>query len=168
MFIGIWALLQMNYPNIGMCFPAECTTDDINGNFLLHFWWLTYILFRQLCLHDAGLQLFACTLLQHRRRALLHSRGQDSRKRPHKRLGSGNPDSLVVNCSPHVHRHPARAFCQSFPTNLLTCCHHNELQESEHGAGQVLLPCLEHLFPHVHQIGEWSFGQHEWDEVSSI
>ena len=36
MFIGIWALVQMNYPTIGMCFPAECTTDDINGNFLPH------------------------------------------------------------------------------------------------------------------------------------
>ena len=32
MFIGLWAILQMNFPNIGMCFPAECSTDDINGN----------------------------------------------------------------------------------------------------------------------------------------
>ena len=32
MFIGLWAILQMSFPNIGMCFPAECSTDDINGN----------------------------------------------------------------------------------------------------------------------------------------
>ena len=31
MFVGIWSLVQMNYPNIGMCFPAECSTNEING-----------------------------------------------------------------------------------------------------------------------------------------